>query len=43
MDEYICGLCDHYDSDICLCIIHPEYGELVEMDTCSDWEGDDDE
>lgn len=38
--DLICGNCKNYDSDTCLCAIHPEYGELVEEDTCDDWEED---
>ena len=34
--EHICGTCGHYD-DICFCLIHPEWGEMVEQDTCDDW------
>jgi len=34
MDEYICGLCGRYDSDIPYC---PLYGEVYEEDTCNDW------
>ena len=37
-DTMICGLCDHYSSDMCFCALHPEWGELVEMDTCDDYE-----
>ena len=33
--ERICGTCKSYDN--CFCKIHPEYGELVEKDTCADW------
>ena len=36
-DYMICGLCKHFDSDMCFCMLHPSYGELVEMDTCDDW------
>jgi len=39
-DTTICGLCDYYDSDMCFCLLHLDYGELVEMDTCDDWEED---
>jgi len=37
----ICGTCEFYNSDTCFCDKHPEYGELVEQDTCSDWSEDD--
>ena len=37
-DTMICGLCDHYDSDMCFCSLHPGYGELCEQDTCDDYE-----
>ena len=37
-DTYICGNCAHY-SKTCFCILHPEYGELVEKDTCFDYKG----
>lgn len=33
----ICGTCKTYDCDILFCSKHPEYGELVEQDTCDDW------
>lgn len=33
-DTMVCGLCRWYDSDMCFCEKHPEYGEIVEMDTC---------
>jgi len=36
----ICGDCKKYNSDTCFCDKHPEYGELVEQDTCSDWSED---
>ena len=37
----ICGLCAHYDSDMCYCERHLNWGELCEKDTCSDYkEGD---
>jgi len=36
--ERICGTCENYDD--CFCDKHPEYGELVEKDTCKDWEED---
>lgn len=35
--EYTCGLCSHFNSDTCLCGKHPKWGEMVEMDTCSDY------
>ena len=37
-DTMICGLCEHFDSDMGFCILHPEYGELCERDSCDDWE-----
>lgn len=39
--KIICGFCIYYDSDTCLCDLHPEYEELVEMDTCDDWREED--
>ena len=36
----ICGLCSSFNSDTCFCDKHPEYGELVEQDTCNDWKED---
>ena len=33
----ICGLCKFYESDWCMCYKHPNYGELVEMDSCGDY------
>ncbi|MCK4320974.1 hypothetical protein KAX08_00425 [candidate division WOR-3 bacterium] len=38
--DQICGTCEHYD-DICFCLIHPEWGEIVEKDSCDDWREDD--
>jgi len=35
--ERICGNCKSYDCDECFCVIHPEWGEMVEMDSCDDW------
>lgn len=43
-EDHTCGTCKHYeDYDLipCNCMLHPEYGELVEKDTCKDWEEDD--
>ena len=37
-DTMICGLCKWFDSDMCFCERHTEYGEMVEMDSCSDYE-----
>jgi len=37
-DTMICGLCKNYDSDMCYCEKHPEWGEMVECDTCDDYE-----
>ena len=37
VDTMICGLCKFYDSDMCYCELHTEYGEMVEMDCCDDW------
>ena len=39
-DTMICGLCKWYDSDMCYCEKHLNWGELVEMDTCDDYEED---
>lgn len=36
-DTMICGLCQFYDSDMCFCLLHTEYGELCERDTCDDY------
>lgn len=38
--KMICGTCKNYKSWYGFCRKHPEYGELVEEDTCSDWEED---
>ena len=39
--EYdICGLCKFYDPDMGYCEKHLNWGELVEMDTCDDYEED---
>jgi len=38
VDTMICGLCKWYDSDMCFCELHTEYGEMVEMDTCDSYE-----
>lgn len=35
--EKVCGICSNYSSDMLFCSLHPEYGELVEMDVCNDW------
>ena len=40
-NDYICRTCQNYNSDMCECEIHPEYGLMLEEDTCDDWEGDD--
>lgn len=40
LNDPICGNCKHYNGDTLLCDKHPEYGELVEQDTCKDWEED---
>ena len=37
-DTMICGLCNDYDSDTCLCDKHPEWEELVETDSCDGYE-----
>ncbi len=37
IDTMICGLCKFYDSDMCYCEKHLDWGELVEKDTCSDY------
>jgi hypothetical protein len=37
-DTMICGLCKFYDSDFLFCSRHTDWGELVEMDGCPDWE-----
>ena len=36
-DTMICGLCKHYDSDICYCSARGEH-ELYEEDTCDCYE-----
>ena len=38
-DITICGFCKHWDYGYCL--LHYDYGELVERDSCNDWEGED--
>ena len=40
--EELCDDCIHYipssyDDNVGFCGLHPEYGELVEKDTCDDW------
>lgn len=40
LDPMICGNCEFYDSDTLCCERHPEYGELVEEDSCDDWSED---
>lgn len=37
-EEEVCGLCKWFDSDMVYCDKHPEYGEMVEMDFCDDYE-----
>ena len=37
-DLDICGLCRWYDSDTLFCSKHPNWGEMVEKDTCLDYE-----
>jgi len=39
-NDYTCGMCKNYNSDMCECEIHPEYGLMLEEDTCDDWEDD---
>ena len=34
----VCGLCKWYDSDMGYCEKHLNWGEMVEMDTCDDYE-----
>ena len=34
----ICGFCKYWDDGYCS--LHSGYGELVEKDTCNDWEED---
>ena len=34
----ICGLCKFYDSDMCFCEKHLNWGELCGMDSCDDYE-----
>lgn len=38
--DEVCGTCKDYSSDTLFCDEHPEYGELVEQDTCDDWKED---
>ena len=40
MLDYTCGTCKHRNSDMCECEIHPEYGVMLEEDTCDDWTDD---
>ena len=37
-DTMICGLYKWYDSDMCFCDIHLNWGELCERDFCDDYE-----
>lgn len=37
-DTMICGLCRWFDSDMGFCEKHLNWGEMVEMDFCDDWE-----
>ena len=39
-DYDICGLYKWYDSDMGYCEKHLNYGEMVEMDTCDEYEED---
>lgn len=39
--DQICGNCKSYDSDTLFCAKHPEWGEMVEQDSCDDWSEDD--
>ncbi len=34
-DTMICGNCAHYDGRYCM--VHSEYGEMVEKDNCDDY------
>ena len=36
----ICGNCQFYNSDTLFCDKHPEWGEMVEQDSCDDWRED---
>jgi len=36
-DTMICGLCKFYDSDMCYCEKHLNWGELCERDSCEDY------
>lgn len=38
-NDYICGMCKHYDSDNCCCMASGMY-EIYEEDTCKNWEGE---
>ena len=35
LNEFICGTCTHYDGKYCM--LHLEYGEVCEKDTCKDY------
>ena len=38
-NNYICGNCKYYDSDLCYCEARGEF-ELYEQDTCDGWTDD---
>ena len=35
LNKMSCGKCTHYDGKYCM--LHPEYGEVVDRDTCKDY------
>lgn len=37
-NDMCCGLCKFYDGEYLWCEKHLNYGEMVEMDSCDDYE-----
>jgi len=38
-DDYVCGTCKFYNSDLCYCEVTGEF-DLYEQDTCDGWTDD---